>query len=502
MGTRVQAVPEAVRGGGYLTVLRENPFNVTKAVDLDDKQIGDYWVDLPGSGGFKDLVKPASPMPMIILGGKGSGKTHILRYCSYQVQRRRHDTDVVAGLRQEGYVGIYLRCGGLNASRFSGKGQTAEAWAALFHQYMDLWLAELFLTTVGDALPAADLTRSSVRAAEELFDLPPESEITSANSLVRALQAMRRALDLAINNAALTQRLEAKVQLSPGRLVFGLPRIVADEVRQFSGIQVLYLIDELENLSKDQQRYVNTLLREKERPASFKVGARLYGIRTYETYSAGELNREGSEYEMVPLDEHLRSTTQYSRFALRLCTRRLTAAGYMTGEVARDSDRHIRGRLLGLFERVRDPLGAPDKFEMSPKTGRGAKPYFGKLTKGLLRGVALGVAPGLRSEADVGRIVDLLTTELQIFEKANALLLYQAWWQGRDLMVAAEEIRAGCAAYLGDPSAPASRKFRTTLSHWKADLRAQLLAEHGLKQQYVGLEAFVEMSRACRATCW
>ena len=37
---------------------RENPFNVTKAVDLDDKQIGDYWVDLPGSGGFKDLVKP------------------------------------------------------------------------------------------------------------------------------------------------------------------------------------------------------------------------------------------------------------------------------------------------------------------------------------------------------------------------------------------------------------------------------------------------------------
>ena len=89
-------------------MLRENPFNVTKAVDLDDKQIGDYWVDLPGSGGFKDLVKPTSPIPMIILGGKGSGKTHILRYCSYQVQRMRHESDVGVGLQKEGYMGIYL----------------------------------------------------------------------------------------------------------------------------------------------------------------------------------------------------------------------------------------------------------------------------------------------------------------------------------------------------------------------------------------------------------
>ena len=299
MGTRVQAVPKAVRRGRDVNMPRENPFNVTKAVDLDDKQIGDYWVDLPGSGGFKDLVKPTSPMPMIILGGKGSGKTHILRYCSYQVQRMRHESDVGVGLQKEGYIGIYLRCGGLNASRFSGKGQSEEAWSALFQQYMDLWLAELFLTTVSDAFPAVQQSRSSVRIADELFDVRPESEITSAESLVEELKALRRALDVAINNAALTRRLDVMVQVTPSRLVFGPPKIVAAEVPELDGIQVLYLIDEFENLSKEQQRYVNTLIREKERPASFKIGARLYGVRTYETYSAGELNREGSEYEMV-----------------------------------------------------------------------------------------------------------------------------------------------------------------------------------------------------------
>jgi len=133
-----------------------NPFNVTKAVDFSDQQISDYWVDLPGGVGFRELMKPASPMPMLILGGKGSGKTHLLRYFSYPLQRLRND-DLAAGLRDEGYVGIYLRCGGLNASRFSGKGQSDEAWATLFQQYMDLWLAQLYLETMTDAITADQL---------------------------------------------------------------------------------------------------------------------------------------------------------------------------------------------------------------------------------------------------------------------------------------------------------------------------------------------------------
>ena len=448
-----------------------------------------------GGGGFKELVKPTSPMPMIILGGKGSGKTHILRYCSYQVQRMRHVGDVGAGIQEEGYVGIYLRCSGLNASRFSGKGQTEEAWAILFQQYMDLWLAELFWRTVGDAFPAVGQSRSSARVAAELFDVPPQSVIASTESLVEKLRAWRRALDVAINTAALTQRLDVSVPVTPSRLVFGLPRIVAEEVPGLRGVRVLYLIDEFENLNKDQQRYVNTLMREKEWPASFKIGARLYGVRTHETYSAGELNREGSEYEMVLLDEHLRSTTEYSRFALRLCSRRLTAAGYMAGEGSGQSPGPSRARMLNLFGEVTDPLKSPDAFEMTERVDTNNRPYFKRLKRQLLEGVALGVATGVQSETDVERIVELLATESPILEKANTLLLYQAWWRGRDLMVAAEQIRGACAAYVSDRSRPASSEFRRTLSHWKSDLQAQLLADYGLKQQYVGFECFADMSR-------
>ena len=32
-----------------------NPFNITKAVDLSDQQINDYWIDIPESGGFEEV---------------------------------------------------------------------------------------------------------------------------------------------------------------------------------------------------------------------------------------------------------------------------------------------------------------------------------------------------------------------------------------------------------------------------------------------------------------
>ena len=95
-----------------------NPFNITKADDFSDKEINDLWVDITSGDGFSRLVKPTSPMPMFILGGKGSGKTHLMKYVSYSVQKLRHAKDVMAGIRADGYIGIYVRCGGLNASRF------------------------------------------------------------------------------------------------------------------------------------------------------------------------------------------------------------------------------------------------------------------------------------------------------------------------------------------------------------------------------------------------
>ena len=68
---------------------------------------------------------------------------------------------------------------------------------------------------------------------------------------------------------------------------------------------------------------MNTLLRERQGPCSFKIGARMYGVRTFSTYSADEDNKEGSEFEILRLDAVLRENKHYEEFARRLVAKRL-----------------------------------------------------------------------------------------------------------------------------------------------------------------------------------
>ena len=113
-----------------------NPFDLTKASDFSDSEILNYWVDLPGpdanTPGLLSVLKPKLVMPMLLLGGKGSGKTHLMRFCSAPVQSMRHGGSLSNALTNEGYLGIYLRTDGLNTGRFKGKGQPDEAWSAIF----------------------------------------------------------------------------------------------------------------------------------------------------------------------------------------------------------------------------------------------------------------------------------------------------------------------------------------------------------------------------------
>ena len=89
-----------------------NPFDITKAVDYTDSDIYKYWVDLGDDNqGFEGLIKPDTLMPMIIVGSKGSGKTHVMKYFSYELQKIRCQAEASSmreGLVREKFIGIYI----------------------------------------------------------------------------------------------------------------------------------------------------------------------------------------------------------------------------------------------------------------------------------------------------------------------------------------------------------------------------------------------------------
>lgn len=475
--------------------MKERPFDVTKAVDFSDVQIADTWVDLAVHDGFLHLADPRSTMPLILLGGKGSGRTHLMRYYSYPVQKvRAGSEDLIEFLRKEGFVGIYMRCEGLNAGRFEGKGQPADTWAAVFSYYMDLWLSELTLIVVRDAFAGrADFAAVEATASEriyQLFDQPPAVPEMTLAGVVNALTHLRRQVDIAVNNAALARSLVGlTVTASRGRLVSGVPRVLADEVPLLKRVQFDYLIDELENLSEPQQEYVNTLIREKTAPCTFVVGSRLYGFRTRKTLSAGEENKAGSEYEQVLLDEQLREDPRYDDFARRLVIKRLLQAGYT--QLAAEGEPGRR-RVDDLFEsheasRFED---SQTSFVLDKYPTPSSRPWMMKLRTQL---EALQVGDSTRlTDQSIGRIMSAVECyQYPLLEKTNIFLLYQDWAAGRDLLEATTAIEEASAQFL---AGNASDRHEHVLGHFKGDLLAQLLRECRQRQRYAGLQTFIDMS--------
>lgn len=471
----------------------QNPFDIVKATDLSDRQIADYFVDFPGGASLLSRIKPTSRMPMFIFGGKGSGKTHLMRYLSYPLQRSRFSSREAAkaGIKEEGYLGIYFRCGGLNAQRFSGKGQTEDVWRDVFAYYMELWLGQIVLTTISDLYSDSPQIQSPqlVHDAARLLDIMPSPTPITLEELSNCLETLQRQADVAINNCALTRRLDVQIQATAGRLLFGLPEIIARHLSELRSALFLYLIDEFENLTLLQQRYINTLVRERKDPCSFKVGVRLYGFRTKQTFSADEENREDSEYEVLRLDSELRERPDSSQqnFARALVHRRLLQTGYLLGTKAEHMD------ISTWFE-----VGDQDSFRT---TGIGVlndesqdvePSYITNLRRKLRQGLRSGASNGILSESDIERVISMLRfPDNLLIERTSVFLIYREWAGGANLLKAAEAISQNACRYAHNPTRTNHQKV---LRHFRSDIIAQLLRETKQKQRYLGFETFVKMS--------
>lgn len=469
---------------------KNNPFNITRAIDFSDEEIIKYWVDIASGDGFNQTVKPTSQTPILILGGKGSGKTHIMRYYSYELQRIRYEENLVEGIIDDGYLGVYQRCGGLNSSRFSGKGQTEEAWHAVFSYYIELWFAQIVLGVLKDLERHSELIDDEMSMCQSIVELFDE-KITDKQDLkiggiCNILKSLQKKVDSIVNNAALNKRLDnLKILTTSGRLIFGIPQIIVDHIPSFKKVQFLYLIDEFENLTEQQQKLYNTLLREIEAPSTFRIGARLYGIKTRETFSADEENKEGSEFEIFKLDGYFRQLTEskqigcspYGIFTKKLCAKRLSESGYSIPHGSESES--VVENLSNFFENL-------NMEEYCAKLLRKKKeaPYFKKV-RNKLKGSDKSVVDKI--------ISNLSVPENPIIERTNVFLFYREWNKDKeDLVKHSLEVQKDCIKYLNDSSRD-TRHF-IVLDKFKNDIIAQLILECGGNQYYAGLESFITMS--------
>lgn len=462
-----------------------NPFDINKAVDYTDEDIYRFWVNISEPAGFNEMMKPTSLMPMIIVGSKGSGKTHIMKYYSYELQKIRLAANKGKSLTElfkgETFIGIYVRCSGLNARVFDGKGVDEYAWEMMFSYYWELWIGERVLAALTDMQENGLLDgceeEDLVKGILSKF-MKQDAECKTLKELREYLIKLQKGLLYEVHNFLLLgkDKPQVEIRLDVAALTFGIPDLLKEKVSYFKKRHILYLIDEYENFSEQQQQVMMTLLREKPTSCTIRIGTRPYGIRTKFTIGKIEENREGSEYEKLRLDEKLRDAENYKTYLKDICEKRLTEAGLS---------------LINPFklEEYIDRMDAAELLERARQM---------KATQGVLNNLHrnLGLYKYQKlSDDEIDEIIDTLTCEDDlVVERAGIKLLYmKIKGKSTSLVEDAKWIRSEEDKYLSKESVK-ENAIAKHLSYYRRDILDDIARRANLRIPYYGMDTLMDLS--------
>lgn len=260
--------------------------------------------------------------PFVLQGGRGTGKTTVLRGLSWQGQFDILNKDIDR-FDANGYIGIYYRANTNHVRAFGGKGVPDDMWTALFEHYINLvicWEIVHFIDWHGKQ-----------RLGEEQFSEKTCSIIAKSLNLGKVPHCfveLRDSID-----EALIEFQSSLNNVSDGsypRLsMCSVPiNIITDamcRLPQFSGKTIYLLIDEYENFSDSQQESMNTMIKHINVNYTFKIGVREMGWRVKNTHNPLESLNCPADYFMYKIEEQFTQDNQdhFEEFAKGICNQRL-----------------------------------------------------------------------------------------------------------------------------------------------------------------------------------
>lgn len=259
--------------------------------------------------------------PCVLIGGRGTGKTTVLRGLSYQGQFALANKDP-SKVRDWGFYGLYYRVNTNRVTAFRGPELTEEKWAACFAHYMNLSFCQLMLDFVSwyelQTQEKIELSKPELRKIgatlgftnlEKLSDLSEEIDFEILD--------FEASINTISDNTPITLSLQGAPLDALAAALTSTP--------QFSGKQFFFLIDEFENFEDYQQKVLNTLIKHANSSYTFKVGVRELGWRQRATLNPNEQLTSPADYAKISISEVL-SSARFSIFAERVVLSRIESA--------------------------------------------------------------------------------------------------------------------------------------------------------------------------------
>lgn len=263
---------------------------------------------------FPDLTTAS---PCILMGGRGTGKTTVLRCLSYEGQFALSGSDA-RSIPQWSYYGMYYRVNTNRVTAFKGDELSDRQWIRLFSHYLNLRLCTLiFQFTRWYSLNAPtpiELSRAACKKIGKSLHVDDAETITELQQQVEIAQFEFEAY---INNVVDGDRPGISMAAAPvdalTSALLALP--------QFEGKNFFFLLDEYENLEDYQQQVVNTYIKHSGELYTFKIGVRELGWRRRTTLQEIEQLISPADYVMINIGERLRGE-RFRKFARSVCNER------------------------------------------------------------------------------------------------------------------------------------------------------------------------------------
>lgn len=255
----------------------------------------------------------------VLVGGRGTGKTTVLRGLSYVGQHALATRSEIAESFEPQFVGLYHRINTNHVAAFSGAGWSTEQWIRPFAHYINLLLCELLLEFLEWYESTYDIELElDAKLLKRVCTSLHIPELSRHHAIQEHLIDSRLIFESEINNIADHPKISLSMQQRPVELL--CDAILSCDI--FRGKHFFFLLDEYENLLPYQQQVLNTFIKHTSGQYFFKIGVKELGWVCRTTLQPNEQLVSPADYALVRISDKMTGESFLS-FATEVCETRL-----------------------------------------------------------------------------------------------------------------------------------------------------------------------------------
>ncbi|MCU5773029.1 ORC-CDC6 family AAA ATPase [Winslowiella arboricola] len=256
--------------------------------------------------------------PCLLIGGRGTGKTTVLRGLSYEGQYASLSTNKKK-VEDWPFYGMYYRVNTNRVTAFRGPEIDKSSWTRYFSHYINLTFCKQVLEFLKwyESITKCKLQLDESSIKKVCLSLGI-GDVKNLEKLSEELEYSIIEFEISVNSIIDNPPKNLSILAAPidilTKSLCSLPI--------FKGKQFYFLIDEFENFEDYQQIILNTIIKHSNNYYTFKVGVRELGWRQRGTLNANESLISPADYARISISERLQKNN-FELFAKKVITDRL-----------------------------------------------------------------------------------------------------------------------------------------------------------------------------------